>query len=168
MTGKTAAGPLVPLAFLLFSFPGPASGQTPKRLWVLRAPDEIVEYDPATFSPRNTVEVPPEVLDHPEWLSVSAGGRILFDTPMHGYGIVKESSDERGRSVLDLGTLYRIIGRMMEKGLLEDVTSDQDDPKKQRRYYMATELGRRVARAEAARLRELLESERGRLLWDKP
>ncbi len=79
MTGKTAAGPLVPLAFLLFGFPGPASGQTPKRLWVLQAPNEMVEYDPATFSPRNTVEVPPEALDHPEWLSVSTGGRILFD-----------------------------------------------------------------------------------------
>jgi hypothetical protein len=79
MTGKTAAGPLVPLAFLLFGFPGPASGQTPERLWVLRAPDEIVEYDPATFSPRNTFQVPPEALDHPEWLSVSTGGRILFD-----------------------------------------------------------------------------------------
>jgi DNA-binding PadR family transcriptional regulator len=92
---------------------------------------------------------------------------LLFDTPMHGYGIVKESSDGRGGSVLDLGTLYRIIGRMIEKGLLEDVTSDQDDPKKQRRYYLATDLGRRVARAEAARLRELLESERGRLLWEK-
>jgi len=93
---------------------------------------------------------------------------LLFDTPMHGYGIVKESTDGRGGSVLDLGTLYRIIGRMIEKGLLEDVTSDQDDSRKQRRYYMATELGRRVARAEAARLRELLESERGRLLWEKP
>ena len=79
MTGKTAAGPLLPLAFLLLGFPGPASGQGPKRLWVLRAPDEIVEYDPVTFSPRNTVQVPPEALDHPEWLSVSSGGRILFD-----------------------------------------------------------------------------------------
>jgi DNA-binding PadR family transcriptional regulator len=87
---------------------------------------------------------------------------------MHGYGIVKESSDGGGEGVLDLGTLYRIIGRMIEKGLLEDVTADQDDPRKQRRYYVATELGRRVARAEAARLRELLESERGRLLWERP
>jgi len=81
---------------------------------------------------------------------------------------VKEAGDGRGGSVLDLGTLYRIIGRMIEKGLLEDVTAHQDDPKKQRRYYVATELGRRVARAEAARLRELLESERGRLLWERP
>jgi len=79
MTGKTAAGPLVPLALLLFGLPGPASGQAPTRLWVLAAPDEIVEYDPSTFSPQDTVQVPPEALDHPEWLSVSTGGRILFD-----------------------------------------------------------------------------------------
>jgi len=79
MTRKTTAGPLVLLACLSFASPGPAFGQTPKRLWVLRAAGEIVEYDPATFSPRNTVRVPPEALDHPEWLSVSTGGRILFD-----------------------------------------------------------------------------------------
>jgi DNA-binding PadR family transcriptional regulator len=93
---------------------------------------------------------------------------LLLDRPMHGYGIVKASEDPAGRSVLDLGSLYRIIGRLIKSGLLEDVTEEQDDPKKQRRYYRATELGRQVARAEALRLRRLLESERAELLWEKP
>jgi DNA-binding PadR family transcriptional regulator len=93
---------------------------------------------------------------------------VVYETPMHGYGIVKEATDRQGRAVLDLGTLYRIIARMIEKGFLEDVTEAQDDPKKQRRYYRATELGRKVAQAEAARLRDLLESDRGQLLWQKP
>jgi DNA-binding PadR family transcriptional regulator len=93
---------------------------------------------------------------------------VVFDQPLHGYGIVKASSDESGRAVLDLGSLYRIIGRLMSKGLIEDVTPDRPVSKRQRRYYRATELGRRVARAEAVRLRELLESEQAELLWQKP
>ncbi|MGD8322607.1 MAG: PadR family transcriptional regulator [Gemmatimonadota bacterium] len=93
---------------------------------------------------------------------------LLLDEPMHGYGIVKASADEHGSSVLDLGSLYRIIGRLTKEGLLEDVTGELADSKRQRRYYRATELGRRVARAEAIRLRSLLESERADLLWEKP
>ena len=93
---------------------------------------------------------------------------LLLDEPLHGYGIVKASTDEAGRSVLDLGSLYRIIGRLMKEGLLEDVTDELDDSRKQRRYYRATELGRRVARAEAVRLRRLLQSEQAELLWEKP
>jgi DNA-binding PadR family transcriptional regulator len=93
---------------------------------------------------------------------------LVLDRPMHGYGIVKESTDASGRSVLELGSLYRIIGRLIQQGLLEDVTGEQDDPRKQRRYYRATELGREVARAEAIRLRRLLESQRAELLWEKP
>jgi len=93
---------------------------------------------------------------------------VVFDQPMHGYGIVQVSTEEFGRSVLDLGSLYRIIGRLTKEGLIEDVTEDQDDSRRQRRYYRATELGRRVARAEAARLRELLDSGRAELLWQKP
>jgi len=93
---------------------------------------------------------------------------LVFDQPMHGYAIVKESTDTSGRSVLDLGSLYRIIGRLIKQGLLEDVTEEQGDPKKQRRYYRATELGRQVARAEAVRLRQLLESKHAELLWENP
>ena len=92
---------------------------------------------------------------------------VVFDQPMHGYGIVKVSTEEFGREVLDLGSLYRIIGRLTKDGLLEDVTGEQRDTSRQRRYYRATELGRQVVRAEAIRLRELLDSERADLLWEK-
>lgn len=117
-------------------------------------PSQSDHLDPSSYLPLNPRDF--EVL------------MVLFDQSMHGYGIVKESTEKAGASVLDLGTLYRIIGRLIKKGLLEDVTSDQDDPKKQRRHYRATELGRRVARAEALRLRELLESERAGLLLQGP
>lgn len=93
---------------------------------------------------------------------------VVFQEPMHGYGIVKASTDEAGNSVLDLGSLYRIIGRLARKGLINEVTVDQVESKRPRRYYRATKLGRRVARAEALRLRGLLESERAKLLWQEP
>jgi len=93
---------------------------------------------------------------------------IVFDRPMHGYGIVKVSEEELDRTVLDLGSLYRIIGRLIEKGLIDEVTENQDDGRKRRRYYQATELGRRVTRAEAARLRALLQSERASPILENP
>lgn len=92
---------------------------------------------------------------------------LVLEAPMHGYGIVKAAEDESGRSVLDLGSLYRIIGRLMKAGLLEDVTADREDRKRQRRYYRATPLGREVAKAEALRLRKLLESEGAELLLEE-
>ena len=92
---------------------------------------------------------------------------LCFDQPMHGYGIVKAAA-ESGSSVLDLGSLYRIIARLTKDGLLEDVSPEVGDSKRQRRFYRATELGRRVARAEGVRLRTLLESEQAELLWERP
>jgi len=92
---------------------------------------------------------------------------VVFDTPLHGYGIVKASSGDSTKAVLDLGSLYRIISRLIDKGLIEAVPVEQLRSKRQRRYYRATDLGRRVARAEALRLRELLESEQGEPLWQE-
>jgi DNA-binding PadR family transcriptional regulator len=84
---------------------------------------------------------------------------LVSERPMHGYGIVKASKEETARASLELGSLYRIISRMTKAGLIEDVHVDQPDSKRQRRYYMATDLGRQVVRAEARRLRALLRSE---------
>src|SRR6202051_5152222 len=49
-----------------------------KRLWALRAPGEITEYDPATFSAKQTVKVPPEAVTSPQRLSVNHLGQLLF------------------------------------------------------------------------------------------
>ncbi len=92
---------------------------------------------------------------------------VVFDEPMHGYGIVKASTDDAGNSVLDLGSLYRIIGRLTRKGLIEEVAAQARDSRRNRRYYRASDLGRQVARAEGERLRELLRSERAELLWQR-
>ena len=52
-----------------------------KRLWVLRAPGEMVEYDPVTFEAKQTVKVPAEMLQSPERVRVNRVGQILFATP---------------------------------------------------------------------------------------
>ena len=84
---------------------------------------------------------------------------LVSDQPMHGYGIVKASAVDSGTPTLELGSLYRIVSRLTKAGLIEVVPVDQPDSKRQRRYYGVTEFGRRVVRAEARRLQELLTSE---------
>jgi hypothetical protein len=51
--------------------------QTP-RLWVLRSPGEMVEYDPATFAVKQTVKVPGEAAQLPQSVAVNHTGQILF------------------------------------------------------------------------------------------
>jgi hypothetical protein len=62
-----------------------AQAQSPKQLWVLRAPDEIVEYDVATFAARRTLKVPRRLLEHPEYLSINGKGQMLFLPPKDTY-----------------------------------------------------------------------------------
>jgi hypothetical protein len=56
---------------------GSALGQS-RRLWVLKAPDTIVEYDPVTFAEKGTVKVPTAALESPAALQVNAKGEMLF------------------------------------------------------------------------------------------
>lgn len=84
----------------------------------------------------------------------------LGDEAMHGYGIIQEFERRTGQTgALLPGSLYNTIGRMLKAGLLvepeERPTVEDDDER--RRYYRSTELGRRVAMAETARLKSLLD-----------
>lgn len=86
---------------------------------------------------------------------------LLSARELHGYGIVHASGEAfPGQPVLDLGSLYRIISRMLADRLIREVKPPVDAPsdRRVRRYYAVTDLGRAVARAEAARLRALLSS----------
>ncbi|MGC2197787.1 MAG: hypothetical protein WA628_24155 [Terriglobales bacterium] len=49
-----------------------------RRLWVLTAPNSIVEYDPVTFAPKQSVTVPNEVLKSPGILQVNHQGQMLY------------------------------------------------------------------------------------------
>jgi hypothetical protein len=66
-----------PFIAVILLLAGSLSAQT-KRLWVLRAPGEMVEYDPTTFTAKQTVKVPPEALKSPANLQVSRLGQMLF------------------------------------------------------------------------------------------
>lgn len=84
----------------------------------------------------------------------------LADGEKHGYGIMREIGQRTGRRLrMGPGTLYGSIARMLSAGVIEE--SDQrPDPAlddERRRYYRLTQLGRRVATAEARRLVELVQ-----------
>ena len=82
----------------------------------------------------------------------------LADADRHGYGIIKEVRERtNGEMNPGAGTLYAALQRMLDHGLIAE-TDDRpvagDDER--RRYYRLTEIGRRVARAEALRLARLI------------
>lgn len=91
----------------------------------------------------------------------------LADKERHGYDIMREV-DERseGKVRLGPGTLYGSIKRMLSDGLIEEM-DQRPDPElddERRRYYRLTDLGRRVAVAEAERLERLVKSARSKKL----
>src|SRR5882672_8445729 len=71
---------LLPLCLVLFL--APALAAQGKRLWVLRAPGEMAEYDSQTFAPKEKVKVPPETAKSPQSLSVNHLGQMLFVPPV--------------------------------------------------------------------------------------
>src|SRR5882672_8057817 len=71
---------LLPLCLVLFL--APALAAQGKRLWVLRAPGEMAEYDSQTFAPKEKVKVPPEAVQSPQNLSVNHLGQMLFAPPV--------------------------------------------------------------------------------------
>lgn len=88
---------------------------------------------------------------------------VLVDGEGHGYQIMKEA-ERRSEGDLRLrpGTLYRILARLLEDGLLEE-TEERPDPgldDERRRYYRLSELGRAVTAAEAERLARLVDEAR--------
>jgi len=83
----------------------------------------------------------------------------LLDGERHGYALKREIA-RRTEGKLPLGpeVLSSSISKMLTRGLIEE-SDDRPDPHlddERRRYYRITTLGRRVAQAEAARMRELV------------
>ncbi|HEX4165379.1 MAG TPA: helix-turn-helix transcriptional regulator [Bryobacteraceae bacterium] len=78
----------------------------------------------------------------------------------HGYALKREIAQRTGGKLkLGPGVLYGSINKMLELGLIEE-SDDRPDPHlddERRRYYRITTYGRKVARAEAARMRELAQ-----------
>lgn len=80
----------------------------------------------------------------------------LADGPAHGYGIITQvESQSDGAVSLSTSSLYAALGKMEARGLVEDagrLAGESGGPP--RKYFRITELGTRVARLEALRLRE--------------
>ena len=78
----------------------------------------------------------------------------LADGEKHGYAMLKEIAERTNGSVrLSTGTLYGIIKRLLADGLIRESVAGSDD---RRRTYKLTVFGRKVAHAEAERLRDLV------------
>ena len=85
---------------------------------------------------------------------------ILANGPLHPYGISKAVEETPGGRVrLEIGSLYRMLNRMMATGLIEDAPglAPAKGPAARRRVFRITPFGRRVARAEARRLEAVVD-----------
>jgi DNA-binding PadR family transcriptional regulator len=83
----------------------------------------------------------------------------------HGYAIMQDVAARSGGKLrLSPGTLYGSVKRMLEQGLIVELRPGQrpagTEDDERRRYYRLTPFGRKVAKAEAARLADTLEQAR--------
>ena len=90
----------------------------------------------------------------------------LTDGEKHGYAIIKEVEERTSGTVrLSTGTLYGIVKRLLQDGWIRDSVFGSTD---RRRAYRLTAFGRKVAQAEADRLRELVRAADRKALYPSP
>jgi DNA-binding PadR family transcriptional regulator len=86
----------------------------------------------------------------------------LADGQKHGYAILKEVAERTAGEVeLSTGTLYGIIKRLLADGLIRESTLGSTE---RRRAYRLTPFGRKVALAEADRLRAVVADAEHKLI----
>jgi len=86
---------------------------------------------------------------------------VLAEGDAHGYGLVQSIAERTGGLVrLDPGNLYRVIKRLVDTGVIDEVERRRapDLGDERRRYYTLTALGRRVLTAEVERLQALVNA----------
>jgi DNA-binding PadR family transcriptional regulator len=85
----------------------------------------------------------------------------LAGGPLHGYRIMKDvERDTGGEVTLEIGSLYRLLARLVTEGLIDDIEGADE----RRRYYCITAAGRRALKTEAARLANVVTLVRARKL----
>jgi DNA-binding PadR family transcriptional regulator len=93
----------------------------------------------------------------------------LADGDKHGYAILKEVEERTGGKVrLSTGTLYAIIKRLLNDGLIEEIDERPAEDDERRRYYALTTFGRKVAAAEAERMEDMVADARAKKLLRRP
>ena len=90
----------------------------------------------------------------------------LADGEKHGYAVIKEIARRTdGKVRLRAGTLYAVIRRFVDDGLIQE-SAERPDPAlddERRRYYRITDRGRAVAMAEERRMTDTLAQARAKL-----
>jgi DNA-binding PadR family transcriptional regulator len=87
---------------------------------------------------------------------------VLSRGERHGYGIMKEvESESGGEVVVGIGSLYRLLGRMMRAGHVAAAPARRGADER-RRNYRLTPLGERVLREESRRLADLVQRAKAR------
>ena len=94
-------------------------------------------------------------------------GRLLALVGRNGSGkstalrcIVGTDQRTGGEVTLEIGSLYRLLARLVTEGLIDDIESADE----RRRYYRITAAGRRALKSEAARLANVVTLVRARKL----
>jgi DNA-binding PadR family transcriptional regulator len=94
---------------------------------------------------------------------------VLSQGALYGYAIMKAVEEESGGAVdPEIGSLYRVLARLMGAGLVEESPAPEDareeHPGRRRKYYALTGEGLTALEAETARLSRVLELARARHL----
>jgi DNA-binding PadR family transcriptional regulator len=94
---------------------------------------------------------------------------VLARRTLHGYAILKGIETESSGAVSpEVGSLYRVLARMMASGLVEETEAPASAPRvhrgRSRRYYRLTREGRALLKAEARRLASAVEILRSRAI----
>ncbi|NQW02543.1 MAG: helix-turn-helix transcriptional regulator [Acidobacteria bacterium] len=90
----------------------------------------------------------------------------LADSDRHGYAIIKEVEERSGGTLkLRTGTLYTLLQRLVQEGLIGEADAKTDEDSR-RRNYQLTALGDAVLRAEALRLEALIGDARRKHVLD--
>ncbi len=86
---------------------------------------------------------------------------VLAERDLYGYAIMKAVEAQYGAVAPEIGSLYRVLARLSDEGLVREVAAPEgaEAPHRgrPRKYYGLTEAGLRVACAEVQRLKRVVE-----------
>ena len=85
--------------------------------------------------------------------------------PKHGYAILKDVKEvSQGRVALSTGTLYGVLSRLLDQGLIERVEEEEaGETGRLRKFYSLSRCGRRRLEAEMERMLGLVAAAQRRL-----
>ena len=89
----------------------------------------------------------------------------LAEGDLHGYAIMRQVEEQTGgRLRLGPGTLYSSIQALLEGNMIEEISRPEDPSAapERRRFYRLTSAGRKLARAEAEKMADILRVARTR------